>query len=379
MQLGAVISSVAQMFTRLRREFRFEANHVLAFVLLVNSFSWLFIGQKLIAQVQGPFHSLAFPLSIILSSLAGALCLSKVSRGKLLAGWVLLGVVTSLFLGVSQASPLAAMIVTLAIGASFGIGIPSCLAFFADCVPIEKRGKVGGISLFATTLSVSLMAWALNSEFSMMTETAIFALWRAWSLPLLLLLPKSRPCGTERKVPSFSEILRSKTYVLYFVSWLMFSLIDSFEARVLATSPAEFPAFLAAVLEPLFAGISALLAGIFSDWIGRKRVLIFGFVSLGLAYALVSLASQIWISWIFYFVADGIAIGILWVLFILTIWGDLSTGGGEKYYAIGQAPFFLGMITFELFGPVADSLSLPSSFSLAVFFLFIAVLPLLSA
>jgi MFS family permease len=374
------------MFTRLGINPRFDTSHTLAFVLLVNSFSWLFISQKMIGDMQNPVLSLVFPLAIVLSSLAGAFGLTKVDRVKLLTGWLLLGVVASLSLGVSTASPTAELAVTAAIGASFGFGIPSCLAYFADCVPIEKRGKVGGISLFATTLSVSLMAWILSTELSTIIETAIFAGWRAWSLPLLLLLSKNTARKTERKIPSVFEIFRSRTYLLYFAAWLIFSLVDSFEARVLANSPSDYPAFLAAVLEPLFAGFSALVAGVISDWIGRKRVLIFGFVSLGLAYAIVSLASGIWAgpgevpieAWFVYFMADGVAIGILWVLFVLTIWGDLSLGSSEKHYAIGQAPFFLAMVTFELFGSIAG-LTLESSFSLAAFFLFMAVLPLWSA
>ncbi|MEJ2241620.1 MAG: hypothetical protein P8Y18_05720 [Candidatus Bathyarchaeota archaeon] len=73
--------------------------------------------------------------------------------------------------------------------------------------------------------------------------------------------------------------------------------------------------------------------------------------------------------------------GIMWVLFILVLWGDLTKFvRSEKYFAIGIMPFFITNIlrTFsEIYLPTESFLI--SSFSLAAFFLFLAVIPLLYA
>jgi len=67
---------------------------------------------------------------------------------------------------------------------------------------------------------------------------------------------------------------------------------------------------------------------------------------------------------------------------LLIVWGDLSQHSSrEKYYAIGVMPFFLSTIIQEYLISVPDLMNiLPiSAFSMAAFFLFMAVLPLLYA
>jgi MFS family permease len=158
----------------------------------------------------------------------------------------------------------------------------------------------------------------------------------------------------------------------------MFAFVNNFEAVAVNLTIGQFRFFIK-IIEPAVAGFSTLVAGAISDWIGRKRVLIFGFVSLGIAYATIGLLPQMWFSWLFYFIIDGAAIGSLWILFTIVLWGDISRDGSEKYYAIGEAPFFLTEIFSLLLAPSLALIPEGSTFSLASFFLFLAVLPLLFA
>jgi MFS family permease len=176
----------------------------------------------------------------------------------------------------------------------------------------------------------------------------------------------------------FKRIFGEKTLMLYFIAWLMFSLVDSFEGLVLDQSiDAELDSMMTTI-EPLIAGVAAAVGGLISDWGGRKRIVIFGFISLGIAYGIIGIV-QTWISWIFYFLVDGIALGLLWVVFVVVIWGDLTESSQEKYYAIGLTPFFLSQMARSLFFSYAELIPPTSTFSLAAFFLFIAVIPLLYA
>jgi MFS family permease len=163
----------------------------------------------------------------------------------------------------------------------------------------------------------------------------------------------------------------------------MFSAVDGFESVVMRYMPIfdESLSFIMAIVEPPIAGFSALAAGVFSDWVGRKRVVIFGFVSLGIAYAVLGIASHVWISWLFHFVINGLAIGLLWLLFTTVLWGDMSGCGSEKYYAIGETPLFLTQIISSLATPyVASAPDIGTrAVPLASFFLFMAVIPLLYA
>jgi len=135
------------------------------------------------------------------------------------------------------------------------------------------------------------------------------------------------------------------------------------------------------MIQPLVGSISALIGGLLADRIGRKRIVIYGFVSLGLAFAIIGIAPQISLACAFFVLINAISAGLLWVMFIPTIWGDLSPKGySEKYYAIGNMPFFVTWGVLQLISTQYLML-IPAYtvFSFASFFLFLAVLPLMYA
>jgi len=77
---------------------------------------------------------------------------------------------------------------------------------------------------------------------------------------------------------------------------------------------------------------------------------------------------------------DGVAWGFLYVNFIFVVWGDLSdVGNRAKYYFLGGMPFLLSGLIQVSIEPIAKSIPIQTSFSLASFFLFIATLLLLYA
>lgn len=356
-----------------------------AFALLFNTISWFFIGRLIVIKIGDAFSDtnllqLAYPATIIVSAIVASVFLLRIRRTRLLYGWLLLGVFASLFLAVPIGSSLGlAMILAGLLGISVGIGTPICFSYFAESTSVENRGKFGGIILLATISTVPFAVLAIPT-IDLTVSSILLAAWRAWSLPLVLFTTKKEtlPRPAEANAPSFAKVLRNRAFYLYFVAWLMFTLVDSFESVVLS-APIETLGFYVRILEPIVTGLSAIMAGVVSDWVGRKRVLIFGFVSLGIAYATVGLFSQVWISWLFFSIIDGIALGLLWVIFVIVLWGDLSEKGSERFYAIGETPFFLTYILSIILTPYVVSIQITSSFSLAAFFLFVAVIPLLYA
>jgi MFS family permease len=138
------------------------------------------------------------------------------------------------------------------------------------------------------------------------------------------------------------------------------------------------------IIQPLIGSISAIISGVLADFMGRKRVVIYGFVLLGLSFAPLGIAPTIEASKYFYIIVDAIGGGILWTLFILTIWGDLASyGNSEVYYLVGTAPFFVTNIirwAIPLLLTAEQLLSLAyATFSIASVFLFLAVVPLMYA
>ena len=325
-----------------------------------------------------------FYVSIIGTSILGTFLSNKVDRRKFLYIWTVLGVGISFLPALlTNVTLLQVWSVTLLLGASFGLGLPSCLAYFAECTVVENRGRIGGITFLIATISVPFLA-ILFSAFDLATITVIFALLRGMGLIVFFLKPKKQSSSQMTTSVSFFSILRDKTFLLYFVAWSMFPLVDRFEIALLEQFLIGWmPNLLEimVVVEPLVAGLSLLIAGLLCDWIGRKKIMLSGFVALGVAYAIIGLDPYSVFSWYVYFLVDGVAWGIFLLIFVLILWGDLSQPGTrEKYYALGSVPFFLSYIIPEfLTESFIDQISLFAAFSLASFFLFIAVIPLVFA
>jgi len=195
---------------------------------------------------------------------------------------------------------------------------------------------------------------------------------------LLLLKPAENRTLERRRQVSFTSIFHNKSFLLYLIPWFMFSLIDRFEKTFFERflEPDLFNLLITIGL--IIGTIFAFVGGLLCDWVGRKRVVIYGFISLGLAYAAIGIAPTL-LSWYFYSVIDGIAWGVFTVTFFLILWGDLSSSGArEKYYAIGIIPFFFADFIGLLFTPYVLVES-SAAFSVASLFLFLAVLPLMYA
>jgi hypothetical protein len=68
------------------------------------------------------------------------------------------------------------------------------------------------------------------------------------------------------------------------------------------------------------------------------------------------------------------------VAFISVVWGDISHGErGEKFYALGTIPILIALALSTLLSSVLESVNKNTAFSLASFFLFLAVIPIFFA
>ena len=362
-----------------------------AFILLFNTLTWYSmmpiimkydnLQRVLIATyTQVLLIRAVFSVAIIGSGVVGAILSNKISRLKFLYLWMILGIVTSLSsILLSRFTVTNVLVVSILFGVSFGLGIPSCFSYFADYTLVENRGRMGGITMLIVNLSAPLFVIAI-SAFNLVIDSVILTMWRASGLIIFFLSPGEETTPGIKRSTSFISIFHDKSFLFYFVAWLMFNLIDRIEWPVLEYLFSDYFYYLASIIDPIICGFSAFIAGLLSDRIGRKRVVLYGLVTLGIAYAIIGIAPALEFSWYFYLVVDGMATGILWVIFILILWGDLSQPGTrEKYYLIGGTPYFLSNIVEQLSAPYVSMIPAISAFSLASFFLFLAVLPLLYA
>ncbi len=352
--------------------------------ILVNSLTlfhltWIFIRDLL---TKTSFHdalliSTLFHATLIMSACIGATFLhKKLNSEKFLTLWILLGTCAYLLSAILVTESIFSLIiVNLILGLSIGLGIPKCFAVFANYINTERRGRFGAFAFFIIQL-LTVSIYSLTNEFGASNKLFFLGIWRFMGIAHSLLNGQKLQENVQLSPPS---LVSGKYFILYFIPWFLFCFINFIEIPILERffGLELFNAYLAT--EIIISSISAFLGGILCDLKGRRITSIVGFILLGIAYAILSLF-QTQLSIVFFVLFDGTAWGILYVTFIFVVWGDLSERGErEKCYFLGGMPFLLSSWIQTLAEPAVKIIPIYASFSLASFFLFLAVVPLMYA
>lgn len=374
----SLINSLAQ------REF------LAVFIVVVNAFSWYFplyvlfvntvndlpIEYTALLATFGVHYAAVIGFAII-----GIVAVNKlVSRSTLLSLWMLIGIVASVLMTALERSNQALLfLIAFVLGISLGLGFPSCLAYFADYGVVEHRGRLGGFTYCVAGLGIFLMG-LLTTLFPLIVNTMILTVWRGigW-IAFTLIKPQQKITKKEVDV-SYRTILGERSFALYLIPWIMFCLINYLEAPILRNFFGTDFSYFVPIAEFGIGSLVALVGGLFSDMVGRKRVVIFGYVMLGIGYATLGLFPNTVISWYFYIAVDGVAWGIFALTFFMIIWGELAGNRvKDKHYFFGELPFLISSYIGIIAAPYVELIPVSASFSLASFFLFLAVLPLMYA
>jgi MFS family permease len=359
-------------------------------VLISNAFTWYFatfitINSFLdLAHVEGVGALAIWIINSCAAAFTGLIVASRTSKSTspriFLSLWVLFGIMSSavpLFMAMTTFSEVA--LVAFLWGAAFGFGMPLCMEYYADNVVSDNRGKIGGIVYFVAY--VGIFYFGIMRNYDLQTQLLAFVAWRAFGFVFLWLIkPKTiQPKGVQD--PSYISILRERRFILYFIPWLMLSLVNYLNTPILKELFGEDFIVSSSLLEGLLIGIFAMVGGFLSDKVGRKRIVVSGFVIIGLGYAVLGVFPVSLISWYFYTIVDGIAWGMFGVTLVMTLWGDLAyEKPSKKYYALGGLPFlFANTLQMVIGRDVARSVSVYAVFPLTSLFLFLAVLPLMYA
>jgi hypothetical protein len=325
---------------------------------------------------------LGFYGAFIISATVGAVLLSERLRSRMfLLSWIALGAgmcLLSPFL-IDDFVSLKLVVTAFVLGVFVGLGIPSCLAHFADYALIENRGRFGAVAFFVIQ-SLTVLIYIPVSEFSVFDKFLILAAWRVFGVVGALLYKPKEESNEGKRIDSLLSIFMDKSFAFYFIPWFLFAIVEFVESPLLARffGPELFNSYSLAGI--IIVGITAFSGGILCDLRGRKVTSILGFVVLGTGYAVLSLFPGVQFFHILYVILDGIAWGLLYVTLIFVVWGDLSESGSrEKYYLLGGLPFLLSGLIEILVKPFVEVIPISTSFSLASVFLFLAILPLLYA
>jgi len=362
--------------------------------IVVNFFSWffplyMFYSEGILGNVSRDNYGLfeyvmgVHYLSALVFALIGVWLVNRTKdRDRILFLWMAIGVAASLLLAfvpvITDTPYLYAF--SFLLGTSLGLGFPSLLAYFADYKD-NNKGRRAGITLLASGLGIVLMGLG-TTLLPFITSVILLAVWRAVGC-LAFLHSRSTQARTRSEAPTnvaYKSILEQRTFLLYFIPWIMYCIINYFEASLLkGFFPSEF-SYYVPVAEFGIGGVIAFICGYLFDLIGRKIVIAFGYVALGIGYAILGLLPNNVISWYLYVGVDSISAGIFFLAFFLVIWGELAADRPkEKYFLLGGMPFLLLSYLGIALQPFIKSIPVSSAFSLAALFLFLAILPLMYA
>ena len=361
--------------------------------LVINSFVWYLLTYIIfnstvstVLKLSGNDQFVLFAtyyITIAVTAILGSKLFLR-RKALLLNAWLLMGAVaTFLLIGLTATNMPLNFFIAAFFGASIGLGLPSCLSYFANLTSVENRGSVGGIAWSAVGVGVLAFGFII-SDIGLWAIVALTA-WRLLgSIGFWILNKRIKIMGDKKpitqKTPSYFELIRKREILLYLFPWVMFSIINFAEAPMLEKAFGTGLFATVQIIEFAFIGVFAVLGGLAADLAGRKRVVIAGFVMLGIEYATLSAFSNPQDAAYLFLTLDGITWGLLFSVFFTTIWGDLGENQEkEKYYTLGGVPFLLAGFLSVIVKPLASDIPTTTAFTLASFFLFVSVIPLMYA
>lgn len=361
-------------------------NSFTGLILVANTFIWYLYSSRLLSQVTlnsgfSEYQTIVvWGINIfgtIVAAVFGFFISNKFQkRITFLRYWIVAGIPLSLLPIVMDITLIYHMLFFFAlIGVYFGLGMPVSLAYFATVTEEANRSRLGGVTfliIFSGVIFLGLLG---------ITDIAINAIMLAAckviGLMIIFVVKPHEGGIINNDTVSYKQILRNRPFILYFVPWIMFSIANYIASPIVGQI---FPSLFeySMLIENVLAGVFAVIGGFFGDYIGRRRLVLAGFILLGLGYGTLGLFPQNIVGWWFYTAVDGIAWGIFYTIFLMTIWGDISLGkNSEKYYAIGYLPFLFSIFTQLSIGTAISSIiNITAIFSFTSVFLFLAVLPL---
>jgi MFS family permease len=354
--------------------------------LVFNSFVWYILTYTIFADIVNNLDAPTIELSLYsvyffslaIAAIVGAKIFPRF-RVKALMVWTFWGSISTVLLFlISADSFLISGLIAAFFGVSVGIGLPSCLSFFAGITKIDNRSFVGGI--IWSLVGVFALGFALPLTILSLGDMIILlAIWRILGVFVFKFLNRNYEKPVVQEAPSYFELIKDKKILLYLFPWIMFSIINFAEMPMIEAVIGPDYVWLG-LISWFLVGIFAVIGGYIADIVGRKRVIIAGFVMLGLEYATMSTFYTEGFSSYLFAVLDGVSWGLLFSVFFMSLWGDLGEYHiKEKYYVLGGLPYLLANFLYVIIKPITSINNATPAFTIASFFLFLAILPLIYA
>ena len=315
-------------------------------------------------------------LALGVSAIVGSVLSQMFNKRRLFTGIIFFRLFSP-FLILFFSSGLYVLIPCLFLGASFGLGFPLDLAFLADHTYQEERGRVSGFVLSLTFITFFVLSTVSGIfGFSLTQNTLLLVFLQLLSFGALMM----GSLWGENVLPGLSgdPVWKNRVFLMYLLPWSMFSLVNGaviflWELVVLSEISAA-----SVVVKYVGSIVFFIVAGIITDYYGRKPALLLGFVLLGFSYFMFPAISSPLIDLIV-----GLFTGVAWsfimVSFLFTVVGDLSAGGSRAvYFAVSGVLWILIETGFAFVSGIVH-LRLPVGVvsSILSLVMFLCIMPLL--
>jgi MFS family permease len=312
---------------------------VFSAVIVANALVWyLYSGRLLTVAFEGVNTSAALAVvdivragnivGTIVAALFGVFFVSRISRRvTFLQYWMLAGAIISLIpVVVDVTNVVVGLSFFTLLGVYFGLGMPVCFAYFAASTENQNRSRTGALIVLLSFFIV--IAISVIDVAGVALNAVILALCQVAGLAALKLVKAEEKEVAPKNQTTYLAIIKNKQFLLYFVPWIVFALINYVALGSVSKLSGDLFR-VSGTIEHFLSCIIVVVFGFFADRFGRKKLVVFGFALLGIGYASLGLLQESALQtfgWWFYTVVDGIAWGVFYAIFVMTIWGDLAQG-----------------------------------------------------
>jgi MFS family permease len=310
------------------------------------TFAWWFLITIYFEDIYPNFVDNQFWISVLalifygsgaISTIPGSMIGERVNQNFFLFFCFIFGIFSALLTFFVGQNLFFAILTSCLLGISIGLGFPNCMAVITDSTSRKESARFMSVFVLETFILI-FFGIMIVSQFEKVLFVIIVVGVVIRSSGFFGFLVKDYG-QTEELGGSWFSILRNKNLIYYLLPWLAFNLAGELVYPIWqdlfnTTSWASYVYNLGNPIRMVAIAIFAPIAGIIADRFGRKPIIIFALVTLGIGFGLLGLDNRESVLF-FYLLVSGVAWALLMVSYF-ALFGDIaSLKSSEKYYAIG--------------------------------------------
>ncbi|MGD0996423.1 MAG: hypothetical protein ABR909_12985 [Candidatus Bathyarchaeia archaeon] len=252
------------------------------------------------------------------------------------------------------------LIIIFAIAPLLSIELVIFFNHFQEITLSSERARTAGIIAFVTLPFIFILTLMRQSSMNSFYSLIFIIVLNLGIIFLFFLRPNIKSINEKKEVGNYFE---KKVIFFYLFPWILFSIINVTLAEdasiyILEQTSASFHLFLVA-LQVIGVNFGAVIAGFFADFFGRRITLALSLTLYGTSSVLVGMFTTNGAFSLMYFI-NGMSWGILFVLYIFVVWGDLANKDNcAKMYSFGLITYFsslgIGLLIPRTFLPISTS------------------------